>query len=84
MNTKIIQAQIDSNLKDAGDEILKMLGISPSHAINAFYAQIVLCGGLPFELKLPNRISCGAIEELENGGGKSFTSFKSMTDEQDT
>lgn len=84
MTTKTVQVQIDSNLKDAGDEILKMLGISPSQAINAFYAQIVLCGGLPFELKLPNKISRVAIEELENGGGKSFTSFKSMIDELHT
>ena len=78
---KTVQVRIDSNLKEVGDEILKMLGITPSQAINAFYAQIIMCRGLPFELKLPNKLSCDAIEELEKGGGKSFSSCKSMIDD---
>ncbi|MGQ3888598.1 type II toxin-antitoxin system RelB/DinJ family antitoxin [Legionella sp. CNM-1927-20] len=60
-----------------------MLDITPSQAINAFYAQVVLCRGMPFELKLPNKISREAIEELENGGGRRFLSFKSMSDDSD-
>ncbi|HHW4725317.1 TPA: type II toxin-antitoxin system RelB/DinJ family antitoxin [Legionella pneumophila] len=83
MTTKIVQAQVDSNLKDAGDEILKQLGITPSQAINALYEQILICNGLPFELKLPNQLSRDAIEELEKGGGKSHLSFKSMIDDVD-
>ncbi|HFF5906781.1 TPA: type II toxin-antitoxin system RelB/DinJ family antitoxin [Legionella pneumophila] len=83
MTTKTVQARVDSNLKDAGEGILKMLGITPSQAINAFYAQIVMSRGLPFELKLPNKLSRDAIEELEKGGGKSFSSFKSMIDDAD-
>lgn len=75
MTTKTVQARVDSNLKDAGEGILKMLGITPSQAINAFYAQIVMSRGLPFELKLPNKLSRDAIEELEKGGGKSFSSL---------
>lgn len=48
MTTKIVQAQVDSDLKDAGEEILKLLGIiTPSQAINALYEQIVMCNGLP-------------------------------------
>ncbi|AUH72204.1 type II toxin-antitoxin system RelB/DinJ family antitoxin [Legionella sainthelensi] len=84
MTTKIVQAQVDSDLKDAGEEILKLLGIiTPSQAINALYEQIVMCNGLPFELKLPNKLSRDAIKELEKGGGKSFLSFKSMIDDVD-
>ncbi|VEB34481.1 RelB antitoxin [Legionella sainthelensi] len=81
MTMKTVQIRIDSNLKEVGDEILKMLGITPSQAINAFYAQIIMCRGLPFELKLPNKLSRDAIKELEKCGGKSFSSFKSMIDD---
>ena len=83
MATKTVQARVDSNLKELGDGILEMLGITPSQAINAFYAQIVFHRGLPFELKLPNKITREAIEELEKGGGKSFSSFKSMIEDLD-
>ncbi|HAT9052683.1 TPA: type II toxin-antitoxin system RelB/DinJ family antitoxin [Legionella pneumophila] len=72
---------MDSHLKEVGEGILKMLGVTPSQAINAFYAQIVLCKGLPFEVKLPNNLTLEAIEELESGGGKKFSSFKSMIDD---
>ncbi|CZI17354.1 TPA: type II toxin-antitoxin system RelB/DinJ family antitoxin [Legionella pneumophila subsp. pneumophila] len=81
MSTKTVQARVDSHLKEVGDGILKMLGVTPSQAINAFYAQIVLCKGLPFEVKLPNNLTLEAIEELESGGGKKFSSFKSMIDD---
>ncbi|MFO2969393.1 type II toxin-antitoxin system RelB/DinJ family antitoxin [Legionella pneumophila serogroup 1] len=81
MSTKTVKARVDSHLKETGDEILKMLGITPSQAINAFYAQIILCKGLPFEVKLPNNLTLEAIEELEGGGGKKFSSFKFMMDD---
>ncbi|AMQ27427.1 type II toxin-antitoxin system RelB/DinJ family antitoxin [Legionella pneumophila serogroup 1] len=83
MTTKTVQARVDSNLKEVGEGILKMLGITPSQAINALYAQIVMCRGLPFELKLPNKLSREAIEELGKGGGKSYSSFKSMINDLD-
>ena len=83
MTTKIIQVKVDSNLKEEAENILQTLDITPSQAINALYTQIVLCGGMPFGLKLPNKISCEAVEELEKGGGKRFRSFKSMIDDSD-
>lgn len=83
MTTKIVQAQVDSDLKYTGEEIIKLSGITPSQAINALYEQIVMCNCLPFEIKLPNKLSRDAIDELEKGDGKSFLSFKSMIDDVD-
>ncbi|HBC0468982.1 TPA: type II toxin-antitoxin system RelB/DinJ family antitoxin [Legionella pneumophila] len=68
-------------MKDASEESLNLLGVTPSQTINALYEQIVKCNGLLFELKLPNKLSRDAIEELEKGGGKSFLSFKSMIED---
>lgn len=52
-NTSPVYARIDSNLKNDAEEILSTLGISPSSAIQMFYRQIVICNGLPFNLRAP-------------------------------
>ena len=81
--TITVQARIQPELKEVGDAILKKIGITASQAINALYAQIVMCKGLPFELKIPNQATKAAMQELEQGGGKSFSSFKAMIDDLD-
>ncbi len=79
--TTTLQARIDPKLKKKGDAILKQIGMSPSQAVNAMYAQIVLQKGLPFALRIPNKATQQAMDELESGGGKSFSSFKEMVDD---
>ena len=79
--TATLQARLDPSLKKKGDIILKKIGITASQAVNAMYAQIVLQNGLPFDLKIPNKKTIQAIEELESGGGKSFSSFNEMMDD---
>lgn len=78
-----VQARIEPELKEMGDAILKKIGLTASQAINALYAQIVMRKGLPFELKIPNRATKAAMQELEQGGGKSFSSFQDMIDDLD-
>lgn len=78
-----VQARIQPELKEMGDEILKKIGITASQAINALYAQIVMRKGLPFELKIPTKETKAAMDELERGGGQSFSSFQSMIDDLD-
>ncbi|MDM8302622.1 type II toxin-antitoxin system RelB/DinJ family antitoxin [Collinsella tanakaei] len=48
-----VSARIDSNTKQQADAILRTLGLSPSAAIAALYAQIVLNKGLPFAVQMP-------------------------------
>ena len=78
-----IQARIEPELKEMGDAILKKIGITASQAINALYAQIVLRKGMPFDLKIPNKTTKDAMNELGQGGGQSFSSFKAMVDDLD-
>lgn len=49
-----LYARIEPELKEQAESILSTLGISSSNAINMFYRQIVLKGGIPFELKVPS------------------------------
>lgn len=48
-----LYARIEPDVKEQAEKILSALGIPASNAINMFYKQIILQGGLPFELKIP-------------------------------
>ncbi len=51
--TANIYARIEPETKEKAESILETLGIPASNAINMFYKQIILTGGIPFELKVP-------------------------------
>lgn len=61
-----ISSRIDANLKRQGEAILAEIGIKPSQAISIFYAQLVRQRGFPFELKVPNKETLEAIEEMRD------------------
>lgn len=48
MSTSLLCAHIDKELKKDAERILDKLGATPSEAIQAFYNQIILTGGIPF------------------------------------
>jgi len=48
-----LYARIEPDVKEQAEKILSALGIPASNAINMFYKQIILQGGLPFEVKIP-------------------------------
>lgn len=54
---------IEPELKEQAEVVLKQLGISMSDAIGLFLRQVVLQRGIPFSLKLPHG-SPLAIESL--------------------
>ena len=60
---------MDTALKENVDAILEQLGLTSSDAIKLFYKQIELHGGLPFELKVPDKILAEKklMEELALG-----------------
>ncbi len=80
-NTTAVYARIDTGLKENAESILAQLGISPSGAIQMLYSQIVLKGGMPFDLRLPqkNPTAIGAMtrEQLNAELVKGIESIKS-------
>ncbi len=62
-----ICVRIESDVKQKAEFILKKLGIPASDAINMFYKQIILTGGIPFDLKIPNFVDASRLtkEELD-------------------
>jgi len=80
-NGAYIQARIDAKTKKQAKGILDKLGISMSEAIVVYMKQIVLQQGIPFELKLPNRATLRAIEQLESGKGVTFDSVDELLED---
>jgi DNA-damage-inducible protein J len=76
--TTQITARIDAASKERARKILNCLGLSMSEAIELYMKQIILHRGIPFEIKLPNKTTLQAIEELEAGGGEKFSTVKDL------
>ena len=67
--TEIIHMRIEPEIKAGAENILRRLGMSTADAISIFLNQVILRGGLPFEVKLnvPNEVTLQAMNEAENG-----------------
>ncbi|WP_036043935.1 type II toxin-antitoxin system RelB/DinJ family antitoxin [Leptospira alstonii] len=67
--TAMIRARVEGNLKKDVENILDHLGISASEAINIFYHQIKLSKGLPFPVKIPNKVTQKTFEATDKKKG---------------
>lgn len=56
MGISIVQANIDTDIKQEAEDILQELGMSPNIAINTFYRQIIFQHGIPYPIKLPEEL----------------------------
>ena len=54
--TTILHTRIDEDLKANVESIFAQLGLNASDAIKLFYKQVELNGGLPFEIKVPEKV----------------------------
>ncbi|MGD8782524.1 MAG: type II toxin-antitoxin system RelB/DinJ family antitoxin [Ignavibacteria bacterium] len=62
-----IQARIDPSVKSEAQKILNKLNISMSEAISIFLTQVSLNKGIPFEVKIPNKLTEETLRKSENG-----------------
>lgn len=76
--TETLNARIEPALKSNAERILKKLGLSNAEAIRLFYTQICLNKGLPFDIKIPNKTTLAAMQELKTGNAKKFHSAKEL------
>lgn len=76
--TGTLNLRVDDTVKSAADEILKRLGIPMSTAIDMFLNQVILTGGIPFDVSLPEapqRVNVDFMSEAELFG-KLISSFE--------
>jgi len=63
--TDFVRARVEPELKKEVQEILHGLGLSYTEAINMFLNQVKIYRGIPFDLKLPNKETLEAMNEVE-------------------
>ena len=56
MKTASVNIRIREDVKTKAEEILETMGISRATAIDMFYRQIIMRGGIPFPLTIPNEL----------------------------
>ncbi len=76
MASEATSLRLDAEAKKKAYQVFKKVGLKPAQAINLFLRQVVLHGGLPFEVKIPNAATIEAIKEIESGGGEKSMSNK--------
>lgn len=81
----MIHARIDPNLKHDVEQIFNALGVNTADAIRMFFKQVRINQGFPFDVKIPNKETQKAMEELRtNKNLKSYTQqeFRKLLDAQ--
>jgi len=69
MNNATIHVRVNEQLKHDAESVLHTLGLSISETIRLMLKQVMLTRKVPFEIKLPNKETAQAIDELEAGKG---------------
>lgn len=64
-----VRARVNEDLKQEVENVLSVLGLTVSDAINALFSQIKLQKSLPFEVKIPNRTTRKTFEATDKGKG---------------
>ncbi len=76
--TAMIRARTEPNLKEEVERILEKLGMSSTEAINIFYRQVKLRKGLPFDVKIPNKVTTETFKKTDEG--KELKDYDSIDD----
>jgi len=70
-----VEARIEPSLKDKVSKILLQLDISESDAIRMYYRQIAINNGIPFDLKIPNKETLKAMNEVKQSKLREYNNF---------
>ncbi|MCD6117650.1 type II toxin-antitoxin system RelB/DinJ family antitoxin [bacterium] len=65
--TAVIQARIDPEIKKKAQNIFSELNITMSEAISLFLTQVTLNRGIPFDIRIPNRLTARTLSDSETG-----------------
>ncbi len=76
-----VRARIDCETKIRATDALEAMGLSVSDAIRLLMLRIAEEKRMPFEIRVPNKTTAKAIDELEAGKGKRFKNVKALMDD---
>lgn len=76
-----VKARISHDVKERAVSALAKMGLNTSDLIRMVMIRVADEGKLPFDIKTPNVVTKEAIEELEKGNGKAFSSTNALFDD---
>ncbi len=76
--TAVVSARIDPELKQSAEKVFQRLGLTATQAITLFYKQVELEHGLPFAVRIPNKVTEEALEQARTRQG--LESFNTLDD----
>ena len=77
--TATIRTRIEPSLKSEVEDILAHLGLTASETVHLLYRQIKLQRGLPFEVRIPNKLTARTLNASKTGRDvKRFGSKKEL------
>ena len=69
LKSATVRARVNPELKHDVEGVLEKLGLTMSEAISMFMAQVKLNKGLPFDVKVPNRVTRKTLDDADKGKG---------------
>lgn len=69
IKSSVVRARIEPELKERVEDVLEQIGLNTTEAIRLYFKQIVMQGGIPFDVRIPNTETIKAIEAVEKGEG---------------
>ncbi len=73
----MVHVRVDERVKAKAEKALSAMGLSVSDAVRVLLTRVAAEKALPFEVRVPNKTTRAALEELE--GGK-LPRFKNVGD----
>ena len=67
MKTATVRARIEPELKHDVETVFALLGVTVSEAIEMFLRQVKLRNGIPFEIRIPNKVTVETFEDTDHG-----------------
>ncbi len=64
--TTMVHVRVDENIKTQAAETFALMGLSISDAVRVFLTRVVADKQMPFDLKVPNKVTRGAMAEAED------------------
>ncbi len=65
--TEVVRARVDERLKEEATVILASMGLTVSDFVRIGLTRVVIEQGLPFEMRVPNRLTVETLTKSERG-----------------
>ena len=67
--TEVVRARVDGRLKEEATAILAAMGLTVSDFVRIGLTRVVVEQGLPFEMRVPNRLTVETLAKSARGEG---------------